>query len=334
MATQKRLGRGLKELLGTTALDPNQLEPKQLEPRAPDAKGLVRDHGVAQAVANDVDRHFLEMPLSALKPGKYQPRGEIDETSLNELVDSVRRQGVLQPLVVRQVAATDAEVTHEIVAGERRWRAAGLAGLQQVPVLEYTLDDHEALAIALIENLQREDLNAIEVASSLQRLHSEFALTHNDIAEAVGRSRSSVTNFLRLLDLDDAVKSRLAAQELDMGHARALLTLEPDEQRELAARIVKQGWSVRETERRIRKAKKSPGSQSLAPAVDLQTRWLQQQLAAESGLQVAFRERRDGKRVLDVQFADLGELQEALKRIEALIGQLRETAGPRAREHT
>ena len=204
--------------------------------------------------------------------------------------------------------------------------------MSEVPVLVYALDDQAALAIALIENLQREDLNPIEVAQSLKKLTEEFGLTHQQAAEAVGRSRSSVTNLLRLLDLDSAVKDHLQAARLDMGHARALLPLDANQQRRVARIIVDKRLSVRQTEQLVAKLGDSTPPKPAAPALDTQTRWLQQQLATEAGLRVAFRNRADGSRVLGIGFSDLEQLQTALQRIETLIGQVRETAGPRARD--
>ena len=278
---------------------------------------------------------YAEIAVDALTPGKYQPRDPISDGSLAELVDSIRQRGVLQPLVVRQLEnrdGADGSISHEIVAGERRWRAARLAGLSEVPVLVYALDDQAALAIALIENLQREDLNPIEVAQSLKKLTEEFGLTHQQAAEAVGRSRSSVTNLLRLLELDSAVKDQLQAGGLDMGHARALLALDPRQQRRIAGVVVEKRLSVRQTEQLVAKLGDTTAAKPPTPALDTQTRWLQSQLAAEAGMRVAFRNRPDGSRVLGIGFNDLEQLQTALQRIETLIGQVRETAGPRARD--
>lgn len=306
MTSRKRLGRGLDVLLG----------------------------GRSDAVAQQPEgqgTNYVELPTGALAPGKYQPRAPIEDDSLLELADSIRQRGVLQPLVVRRIDGPDDSTRHEIVAGERRWRAARMAGLQSVPVLVYELDDQAALAIALIENLQREDLSAIEVARSLKKLTDEFGLTHQQTAEAVGRSRSSVTNLLRLLELDAEVRQLLDAGKLDMGHARALLSLKAPDQRRLAGLIVAKELSVRQAEQLVAKLSAGRPSGATARPVDMQTRWLQKQLADEAGLRVAFRNRPDGSRVLGVAFDDLEQLQTALQRIEALIGQVRETAGPRVR---
>lgn len=312
MNGSKRLGRGLEALLGTG-------------PRA----GSVPDQGSEPSLA------ALEIAVEALQPGRYQPRLSVSDDSVAELADSIREQGVLQPLVVRPLPTTpDAEGhTHEIVAGERRWRAAQLAGLKTVPVVVRNLNDQSALAVALIENLQRENLNPIEQARSLSRLASEFELTHQQVADAVGRSRSSVTNFLRLLDLHGDVSDLLAGGVIEMGHARALLPLEPKQQVSVARKVQRTGMSVRQVEQvvRARLAKARDGNK-LAPAVDLQTRWLQQQIENELGRRVAIRSRPDGTYKLDVDFRDLHELQKLLQKIQSLTESIVDTAGPRTRD--
>ncbi len=306
MSRQKRLGRGLDALLGSS---PNERQ----EPAAASA---------------------VDLAVSAMAPGRYQPRRNIDEKSLAELADSIRQQGILQPLIVRPLTRSSEQPgspTHEIVAGERRWRAAQIADLAVVPVLVRELDDQSALAIALIENLQREDLNPIEQASSLFKLVQEFELTHQEIAEAVGRSRSSVSNLLRLLDLHDDVKELLAGGRIDMGHARALLPLESAQQVEVARSAVTAGLSVRQVERAVR-AKLTTQSAPVQSVTDMQTRWLQRQLAEELGRKIAIRTQKDGSRKLDIGFDDLEQLQAMLKKIDVLIGRIRTTAGPRVRD--
>src|SRR5262245_15195976 len=182
-------------------------------------------------------RDVSELGVDELRPGRYQPRGRVREESLVELAESIREQGVLQPLIVRVVTPPQEPKTYEIVAGERRWRAARLAGLATVPVIVRELSDQSALAVALIENLQREDLNPMDQARSISRLVEEFGLTHDEIATALGRSRPSVTNLLRLLDLEEDVKNAILNGTIDMGHARALLPLDPVEQVAMARRI-------------------------------------------------------------------------------------------------
>ncbi len=278
---------------------------------------------------------YVDMPIAALTPGRLQPRHAIDDEALAELVQSIQQQGILQPILVREVpgsAAGTGVTPCEIVAGERRWRAARLAGLDSVPVVVRELDDQAALAVTLIENLQREDLNAIEVAESLFRLIEEFGLTHREAADAVGRSRSSVSNFLRLLDLGDEARDALAAGRLEMGHARALLPLHEHDQRRVARQIPAQGLSVRDVERLVARLLSEPAASSARPGSNLQTKWLQQQFARELGVKVGIRTRKDGSNTIGIDFDDLEQLQETLRKIEKLVGQVVDTAGRRYRD--
>jgi len=271
-----------------------------------------------------------EVAVDALVPGRYQPRRHFSDESLAELADSMREQGILQPLVARTV---DGDERFEIVAGERRWQAAKIAGLATVPVIVRELDDQSALAVALIENLQREDLNAIDQAHSLKRLADEFSLTHEQVAKAVGRSRSSVSNLVRLLDLDGEVKRMLAERKIEMGHARALLALDSQRQVEIARKAERRGLSVRQVERAVRTALTAPlGLTDERIRLDLQTRWLQLQLEKEVGERIAIKRARNGAYTLSITFEDLGRLQRALQRILELIARIRETAGPRTRD--
>lgn len=307
MKKQKGLGRGLEVLL-----------------RSPPQDGAAPE-GASIATAT-------ELPLDELTSGNYQPRGNFPEETLAELADSIREQGILQPLIVRPRLSKDGP-RYEIVAGERRWRAARHAGLSTVPVLVRELDDQSALAVALIENLQREDLNPLDQARSLARLASEFELTHEEIAKAVGRSRASVSNLLRLLGLHDEVKAMLSDGRLQMGHARALLSLEADSQVAIARSSSKKGLSVRQVEERVRRQldKAATGSEA-KPAPDLQTQWLQSQLGAELGQKFDIRRARDGSYSLNFAFTDLEQLEVSLRRLLDLLGQVRRTAGPRVRE--
>ena len=184
------------------------------------------------------------LPIDILQPGKYQPRGDIDDATLAELADSIKKQGLIQPLVVREISAN----RYEIIAGERRWRACCMLGMTDVPVVIRQVDDETAMALALIENLQREDLNAMDQARAMQRLTEEFSLTHQQIAELLCKSRTAVSNYLRLLNLSLDVRRMLEYGDLDMGHARSLLTLDDDEQTKVAQLVVAKGLSVRETE--------------------------------------------------------------------------------------
>lgn len=278
----------------------------------------------------------IEAATVDLQPGRYQPRRHLSEDNLAELAASIREQGVLQPLVVRPLTPAPDNPGHEryeIVAGERRWRAAKIAGLSTIPVLVRDLDDQSALAVALIENLQREDLNPVDQAHSLARLAEEFELTHEQVARSVGRSRASVTNLLRLLDLQEDVKDLLAKGSIDMGHARAMLPLDPKRQVSLARKVQAKGLSVRQVEEAVRNllAADAVGTRA-RPGVDMQTRWLQQQIAQELGQKLAIRSGKDGGYTLNVAFADLAALQDALQRIQELVARIRTAAGPRARD--
>jgi ParB family chromosome partitioning protein len=279
-------------------------------------------------------RDVQAVSVDELRPGRYQPRLQLRQESLAELAESIREQGVLQPLIVRAVPAVDGDVTtYEIVAGERRWRAARLAGLATVPVIVRELTDQEALAVALIENLQREDLNPIDQAQSMARLVEEFGMTHDQIAKALGRSRAGVTNFLRLLELADGVKDAVVAGTLDMGHARALLPLDSHRQVRLARKIVRFGWSTRKVEQTVKTLLEAPaGGSKRKSAVDIQTRWLERQLARELGETVTIRPGPKGGYVLQLGFADLANLDESLQRLTELVRQIRTAAGPRARD--
>lgn len=230
----KGLGRGLDALLGADASVINNL---------------------GQDPQDSVSQH---LPMTRLQAGKYQPRTRMDEGALNELADSIRKQGIMQPILVRPIQGGGAG-RYEIIAGERRFRAAQLAGLTEVPVLIKQVADENAAVMALIENIQREDLNAIEEAHGVKRLIDEFGLTHELAAEAIGRSRSATTNMLRLLNLNDTVQTMLLAGDIEMGHARCLLALDGAQQIMLANQIVAHRWSVRETEKKV-SALKNPKS--------------------------------------------------------------------------
>lgn len=203
----------------------------------------------------------LKLAIDCLQPGKYQPRGEMEEASLIELAESIKKQGLLQPLLVRELN----DGRYEIIAGERRWRASQLAGLVEVPVLLKQVDDETAMAMALIENIQREDLNAMDQARAMQRLSDEFSLTHQQIADLLCKSRTAVSNYLRLLALSNVVKKLLEHGDIDMGHARALLMLEEEQQNQIAQLIVSKNLSVRDTEKLVARVKS--GKQDNEPQV-------------------------------------------------------------------
>lgn len=286
MMKKKRLGRGLGSLIG------NIDEVTQVS----DAD---RAHGLGEI---DIDR---------IQRGKFQPRQNFDQQSLQELADSIRSQGIVQPIVVRP------EGDHfELVAGERRWRAAQIAGLQKIPAVVRDLDSKSAVAIALIENIQREDLNPLELAQGLMRLIDEFDLTHQQVADSVGRSRASVSNLLRLLDLADPVKDLVNRGLLDMGHARALLGLIRHDQVEVANIVVKRGLSVRETEALVKKViKGGTGNKSLSKETDPDTRRLETRISEKLGAAVKIRSGKQGSGQLIISFHTSDELEGILEHL-------------------
>ena len=278
-------------------------------------KGLGR--GLDALLAGDEAAHKDEqrnLPVERLQPGKYQPRTQMDETSLAELAASIRAQGVMQPILVRSVDKTPGAERYEIVAGERRWRASQLAGLSEVPVLIRSIPDEQALAMALIENIQRENLNPLEEAQGLQRLIDEFGLTHQQAADAVGRSRPAASNLLRLLQLSAPVQEMLMHGQLDMGHARALLALAKSQQVALAQRIVQKGLSVREAERAVQHLL-NPPKQAAERPVDRDLLRLQEELSDLLGASVAIRTNKKGAGKLTIDFSDLDQLDGLLTRL-------------------
>ena len=251
------------------------------------------------------------LPVTALQPGKYQPRTQMDKASLDELAASIRAQGLMQPILVRPVA----QDRYEIIAGERRWRAAQLAGLTEVPTLIRDIPDEHALAMALIENIQRENLNPLEEALGLQRLVDEFSLTHQQAADAVGRSRPAASNLLRLLQLAQPVQDMLMAGDIDMGHARALLPLASGLQVALAQRIAQKGLSVREAERLVQR-EMSPPSARVPPKPDRDLLRLQEEIADAIGASVVIKANRKGAGKLTIDFSDLDQLEGILTRLK------------------
>ncbi|KTC98601.1 ParB/RepB/Spo0J family partition protein [Legionella erythra] len=269
--------------------------------------------GQSAAPENKTPDSPLTLSLTCLKPGKYQPRTDFSEDTLRELAESIRQQGLLQPLIVR---ALD-EHQYEIIAGERRWRASQLAGLTEVPVIIRMVDDETAMAIALIENLQREDLNALDQARAMHRLTHEFALTHQQVADLLAKSRTAVSNFLRLLTLSDEVKRLLEHGDLDMGHARALLILNEEQQRQAAQLIVAKNLSVRETEQLVKRMKDGKPEQSSATAVDVhpdvknQLQHLSQRLQTK----VKLKPGKTGKGSLVIHYNSDHELQAVIRQM-------------------
>lgn len=305
-AKKRGLGRGLEALLGPKAA----AEAPAMEARDGDT--------------------LRTLPVDSLTAGQYQPRKHWDQDKLNELAESIKAQGVIQPIVVREVVhgrggrgdGARGSRTYEIIAGERRWRASKLAGLSEIPVVVREVDDRTVVAMALIENIQREDLNPLEEATALQRLIDEFDLTHAQAAEAVGRSRAAVSNLLRLLELPPAIRTLLETRRLEMGHARALLTLAPDLASKLAGDAAEHGWSVREVEHRAQQFALGRVPQSGArkgtlarpkPQADIAS--LERELSESLSTQVNVLHGRAGKGRLVIHYADLDSLEGVLEKL-------------------
>ena len=278
---KKRLGRGLDALLGGAAVAPEE------------------------------DQRLRQIPVDLLKRGQYQPRTRMDKTALEELAQSISAQGVVQPIVARPLS----DGGYEIIAGERRWRAAQLAGLSDIPVVVRDIPDEAAMAIALIENIQRENLNPIEEATGIKRLLDEFGLTHEQAASGVGRSRSAVTNLLRLLTLGARARELLENGELEMGHARALLTLTGEVQETVAAEIAAKRWSVRQAEERVRRIQNAANSGKAAPRpVAADIRDLQERLSEKLGAKVTVQDNKGAGKVV-IEYHSLSQLDGILDRI-------------------
>lgn len=280
-------------------------------------KGLGRGlDALLSGSKSEKDDVLRDLSVTLLKPGKYQPRSYMDQNSLNELAASIKSQGVMQPILVRQLD----DESYEIIAGERRWRAAQLAGLTHVPVLVRSVKDNVALAMALIENIQRENLNPLEEAVGMQRLIDEFDMTHQTAADAVGRSRSAASNLLRLLKLSQPVQDMLMESKLDMGHARALLALDGAEQIAAANRIVLERMSVREAESMVQdwnKAKvdkKTVAANGKQPNRDVLR--LQEQLADVMGTTVTIKQGSKGAGKLVIAYSSNDHLEELIARIK------------------
>jgi ParB family chromosome partitioning protein len=258
------------------------------------------------------EKHQLHaLPIEYLQRGKYQPRKDINPEKLQELVDSIKAQGVIQPIVVRRIARDK----YEIIAGERRWRAAAQAGLQEVPVVLKEIDDRSAMAIALVENIQREDLNPLEEAEALKRLLDEFGMTHQHVADAIGKSRTTVTNLLRLIDLHGDVKKLVLNKQLEMGHARALLALDGPKQVVTANKIVKEGLTVRAAERLVKESQAEPKIKKTR-IIDSDTLRLQENLTAKLGAKVIIDHKENGAGKLVIAYSSLEELDGIIEQID------------------
>ena len=296
MSSKKRgLGRGLDALLGAAGSRPAPASAAQSEAGIDPQDGILK-----------------QLPVDLIQRGKYQPRRDIDPESLQELADSIKVQGVMQPIVVRPIA----DRRYEIIAGERRWRATQLAGLDSIPALVREVPDSAAIAMSLIENIQREDLNPIEEAAALMRLQQEFELTQQEVANAVGKSRSTVANLLRLMSLQDDVRRLVEHGDLEMGHARALLALEAGQQSQAAHSVVGKGLSVRQTEALVRNLLERREKPAPVQAVDPNIRHLQDDLSQRLGARVEIRHGAAGKGKLVLSYNSLDELDGILSHIK------------------
>jgi ParB family chromosome partitioning protein len=278
--------------------------------------GLGRDLDVllggpeADTAAVEGDLRLLE--TGRIQPGKYQPRQTMDAEHLQELAASIKTQGVIQPIVVRAIAAQ----RFEIIAGERRWRAAQMAGLTEIPAVVREVNDQSAVKMALVENIQREELAPLEEAQALQRLITEFKLTHQQAADEIGRSRAAVSNLLRLLELPEPIKRLLAEHKLEMGHARALLTLDPKLALGLAQQVAEHGWTVRQLEDAARRAQAGPkAKKTAAPARDADVVALERELAEKLAAKVSVQHGQGGRGKLIISYHSLDELEGILERI-------------------
>ncbi|MBS9403350.1 ParB/RepB/Spo0J family partition protein [Halomonas sp. TRM85114] len=304
MTRKRALGRGLDALIGANARRRESLDLPEFNPaiasddREPDASPVAEER-------------LERLPLGQLTRGKYQPRRDIQPEALEELADSIRAQGVMQPIVVRPIG----ESRYEIIAGERRWRAAQLAELDTIPAVIREVSDEVALALALIENIQREDLNPVEEAMAFKRLLEDFALTQQQVADAVGRSRAQVANLLRLLALDPEVQTLLERGDLDMGHARALLALSGAKQRKAAHEVVNKDLTVRDTEALVKRLVAGDTAKPTTPSPSPDVACLETRLGEVLGAPVKIQHGRSGKGRVTIRYASLDELDGILEHI-------------------
>jgi ParB family chromosome partitioning protein len=309
MAAKKRgLGRGLEALLGPAA-QTNRQEPAAASGN--DAAPALKAVPTAEPAPPE-DGALRALPVDIIERGKYQPRVDMHQESLQDLADSISEQGVVQPIVVRGIG----DGRYEIIAGERRWRAAQLAGLHEIPAVIRDVDDRSAIAIALIENIQRENLNPIEEARALNRLVDEFEITHEEAAQAVGRSRAAVSNLLRLLDLEEAVREMVERRELEMGHARALLALTGRKQIDAARHVIGRGLTVRATEALVQQTQQTKrGKKTVAASKDPNVLQLEAKISDTLGARVIVHTARGGKGKLEIHYNSLDELDGILEHI-------------------
>lgn len=303
MTDKKKLGRGLDALLSTGSTE-----------TMASLLGRPRDRSAAAVTAPQAakDGDLRHIPIDLVQRGKYQPRTDMHEEALEELANSIRRQGVMQPIVVRPISSDK----YEIIAGERRWRASQIAGLDTIPAIIKPVSDEAAIAMSLIENIQREDLNPIEEAMALKRLQDEFELTQQEVADAVGKSRATVTNLMRLIGLSIDVRRMLEHGDLEMGHARALLSLPDIQQSQTARAVVGRGLSVRQTEALVRRLIASGGDTSkIKQLIDPDIKNLEESLADKLGAKILIQHTAKGKGKLIVKYNSLDELDGILSHI-------------------
>lgn len=299
MSGKKKLGRGLDKLLGGIAA------------KASAAEALA---SAQTSVSGLVDSELRHIPIDLIQRGKYQPRTDMHEEALQELADSIRVQGVMQPIVVRPLEGGD---RFEIIAGERRWRATQIAGLDTIPAVIRLVGDESAIAMALIENIQRENLNPIEEATALKRLKEEFSLTQQEVAEAVGKSRTTVTNLLRLMSLNHDVRVMLERGDIEMGHAKALLGLQPEQQSDASKAVIGKGLSVRQTEAMVRKLIENKPLQQQKPArEDPDIVKLQESISERIGARVEIQHTNKGSGKVTLRYNSLDELDGILAHIK------------------
>ncbi len=291
--SKRGLGKGLDALLATSSLARE--------------KQQVASH--SQEMSTDGD--LQDIAITSLKPGVYQPRKDMSPEALEELSASIQSQGIIQPIVVRPLDMGD----YEIIAGERRWRAAKQAGLKRVPCLIKLVEDRAAIAMALIENIQREDLNAIEEAQALERLQDEFKLTHQQVADVIGKSRTTVSNLLRLNQLTDVVKGLVETKQLEMGHARALLMLQGEQQQEIAQRIAKKQLTVRQTEQLVKKCL-SQDVEEKNVVEDVETQQLSQKLSENLGAKVSIIRSKNGKSKVTISLDEPYKLEQLVAKLQ------------------
>jgi len=325
MSKKPKFGRGLDALLGGINKAPLQGYRPDMQDKILESQGDFSDDIRHVSESPEKDRikngELADIPVDLIRRGKYQPRRDMDTAALEELANSIKAQGIMQPIVVRPVGKSGDETLYEIIAGERRWRACQIAGLDRIPALVRDVPDSAAMAMALIENIQRENLNAMEESIALNRLKEEFALTHNEVADSVGKSRAAVSNLLRLMTLHPDVQKMLERGDLDMGHARALLALTEIEQHKAAREVIEKSLSVREAEALVRRLlqksrEQLPGVSDSSTHIDPDIRSLQNTLSEKIGAPVHIQYNAKGRGKLVISYNSLDELDGILGHIK------------------